>query len=151
MLLLVGALALLFALGCEADEPALESGLPVARMRVGNHEITVEVAADAGSRRRGLMFRESLPEDHGMLFIFPHEQPLAFWMKNTPLPLSIAYADDEGRIVRIADMQPFELTRVTSGAPARYALEMSQGWFARKGVVAGDLLRRIPRPEASGP
>jgi uncharacterized membrane protein (UPF0127 family) len=90
------------------------------------------------------MYRESLPEDHGMLFIYPQEAPLAFWMRNTPLPLSIAFADASGRIVRIATMEPFSEQPIPSGRPARYALEMNRGWFERRGVFVGDVIRRIP-------
>ena len=93
------------------------------------------------------MFRESLPPDAGMLFVFPHERVLSFWMKNTPLPLSIAYADREGRIVRIADLEPHDERGVSSGRPALYALEMNRGWFKRKGVMAGDRLRKLPQVE----
>ena len=129
-----------------AASVACDEGHP--RIRVGNHEISVEVAADPETRRRGLMEREGLPEDHGMLFIFPHERVLSFWMKNTPLPLSIAYADAEGRIVRIADLEPHSERGVSSGKPALYALEMERGWFERKGVLVGDSLRRLPEVEA---
>ena len=77
------------------------------------------------------MFREELPEDRGMLFVFPDERVLEFWMRNTEIPLSIAFADASGRIVRIADMEPLSDAPVSSGAPARYALEVNRGWFAR--------------------
>jgi uncharacterized membrane protein (UPF0127 family) len=93
------------------------------------------------------MHRETLPEDHGMLFVFPNERVLTFWMKDTPLPLSVAFADAGGRIVRIADMEPMSATPVSSGAPARYALEMNRGWFEKRGVFVGDALARIPRVE----
>ncbi len=114
-------------------------------IRVGNHEVSVEVAADPETRRRGLMERESMPADHGMLFIFPRERVLSFWMKNTPLPLSIAYADQDGRIVRIVDLEPHETTGVSSIRPARYALEMNRGWFRAKGVMKGDRMRKFPQ------
>ena len=143
---LCGVFLLLLLPACtDSNAEPPESELPVTRIRVGNHEITVEVAADRTSLRRGLMFRDSLPEDHGMLFIFPVEQPLSFWMKNTRIPLSIAYADSQGTIVRIADMEPFDESRVPSGAPAQFALEMNQGWFSRKGILVGDRLRNLPR------
>ena len=126
--------------------PSGESGLPVAEIVVGNRRVRAEIAATPDARRRGLMFREQLAEDHGMLFLFPREQVLRFWMKNTPLPLSIAFADADGRIVRIADLEPNSLVGVSSGAPALYALEMSRGWFARNAVLEGDRILRIPRP-----
>ena len=138
------ALAVLW-LGCHSQVPGAE--LPIAPIIVGNHQIEVEIAATAATRLRGLMFRESMPEDHGMLFLFPEEQVLRFWMKNTPLPLSIAYADAGGRIVRILDLEPHSEQLRSSGAPAKYALEMHQGWFARHGVFEGDTIARIPRIE----
>jgi len=113
---------------------------------VGNRSVRAEIAATPDARRRGLMFRERLAEDHGMLFLFPHERILRFWMKNTPLPLSIAFADARGRIVRIADLEPHSEASVSSGVPALYALEMSRGWFARNAVLEGDRILRIPRP-----
>lgn len=122
-------------------------GLEVHPLVVGNQKITVEVAATAADRSRGLMHRESLPDDHGMLFVFPRERVLTFWMKDTPLPLSIAFADSGGRIVRIADMEPLSATPVSSGGPARFALEMERGWFERRGVLVGDSIARIPRVE----
>jgi len=111
---------------------------------VGNADAWVEIVATPATRNRGLMFREALDADHGMLFIFPDEQPRSFWMRNTRIPLSIAYADSVGRIVHIADMKPFSERSVPSGAPARYALEMERGWFVRHGVRPGDTIRRIP-------
>ena len=145
-LLLALALQLALAPACaEVESAPGESDLPLATIRVGHREITVEVASEPASRRKGLMFRESMPEDHGMLFIFPSERPLSFWMRNTKLPLSIAYADREGRIVRIADLEPLNERPVPSGAPSLYALEMNRGWFERNGVLEGDRLRELPQ------
>ncbi len=112
---------------------------------VGNQRIRVEVAATGADRRLGLMHRESLPEDHGMLFIFPVEKLRSFWMKNTPLPLSIAFADSGGKIVHIADLEPHSTDPVWSVRPAKLALEMNRGWFARRGVFVGDAIQGIPR------
>jgi len=138
------AVALLLAgVGCARDVPGAR--LPVETLVVGNSRVTAELAANREDRARGLMFRESMPEDHGMLFFYPVEAPLAFWMKNTSLPLSIAFADSGGRILRIADMEPHSEEPIHSGAPVRYALEMNRGWFDRHGVFAGDAIRGIPR------
>jgi uncharacterized membrane protein (UPF0127 family) len=120
------------------------SDLPIASIHVGNQRMTVEVAATPGSRGRGLMFRKELPEDRGMLFVFPEEKVLEFWMRNTDIPLSIAFADASGRIVRIADMEPHSEALVSSGAPARYALEVNRGWYAKHGVADGDALGHLP-------
>ena len=111
----------------------------------------VEVAADAAARARGLMFRESLRPDHGMLFVYPGERHRSFWMKNTLIPLSIAFATSTGKIVAILDMEPggdvpdAELPRYESGRPATYALEMERGWFRGKGIRVGD--RIVLHPE----
>lgn len=137
--------ALLSASACGEGSPSSAApSLPQAGIRVGNADARVEVAFTEATRIRGLMFREALPADHGMLFIFPDERPRSFWMRNTRIPLSIAYADSGGRIVRIADMEPFSERSVPSGAPARYALEVNRGWFERHGVAQGDTIRRIP-------
>ena len=143
------ALLLAFALALAAcgngTAPVVPGAqLPVDWLTVGGHRITVELARDPEQRTRGLMFRDRLPPDHGMLFLFPRDEVQAFWMRNTKVPLSIAYADARGRIVRIADLEPLDEQPVTSIAPARYALEMNRGWFAKHGVVAGDVISGIP-------
>lgn len=104
-------------------------------------EIQVEVAAKPEERTQGLMNRKHLPDSEGMLFIFEKEDYHSFWMKNTLIPLSIAFIDKEGRIVSITDMKP--LTLDTHSPPKRvlYALEMNQGWFSANGVKAGDHVR----------
>jgi uncharacterized membrane protein (UPF0127 family) len=143
------ALLLAAALGVAAcgngTPPAVPGAqLPVDWLTVGSHRITVELARRPVEQSRGLMFRTSLPPDHGMLFLFPSDEVQVFWMRNTTIPLSIAYADARGRIVRIADLEPLDERPVTSIAPARYALEMHRGWFAAHGVVAGDAITGIP-------
>jgi uncharacterized membrane protein (UPF0127 family) len=84
-------------------------------------------------------------KDEGMLFVYERQDWLSFWMKNTPLPLSIAFIDKDGKIVDIQDMESFSLDTHTSAYPARYALEMNRGWFAKEGIKAGDLVK-IPPP-----
>jgi len=123
--------------------------LPVDWLTVGGHRITVELARRPDEQSRGLMFRDSLPPDHGMLFLFSVDSVQTFWMRNTKIPLSIAFADANGRIVRIADLEPFDERPVSSIAPARYALEMNRGWFAAHHVVPGDSITDIPT--ARGP
>lgn len=143
------AILSLASLGCGngGDASDGEPSLSVASILVGNQRVAVEVAATPSARRRGLMYRESLPDDRGMLFIFPKEELLSFWMKDTHIPLSIAFAREDGTIVRIADLEPRSERAISSRSPARYALEMNRGWFARHGVLEGDAIRRIPRPE----
>jgi uncharacterized protein len=144
--LLACALLLLGSCREQAAAPVVPgSQLPVDWLLVGNARISVEIAATRAARQRGLMFRRSLPADHGMLFLFPEAIVLDFWMKDTPIPLSIAFADASGRIVRIADMEPDSLADVSSVVPARYALEMTRGWFAQHGIAEGDAIRRIPQ------
>ena len=145
-LLLAAALGSLGWTACGDGTPPQVPGaqLHVEWLSVAGHRITAEIARQPDERTRGLMFRESMPADHGMLFVFPHESVQQFWMRNTTLPLSIAYADTHGKIVRIADLEPLDERPVTSLGPARYALEMNRGWFAEHGVVAGDAITGIP-------
>ena len=143
------ALLLAAALGwaaCGNGTPPAVPGaqLPLGWLTVDGHRISVELARRPAEQSRGLMFRTSLPPDHGMLFLFSVDEVQTFWMRNTKIPLSIAYADKSGRIVRIADMEPLDDRPVSSIVPARYALEMNRGWFAAHGVVAGDPITDIP-------
>jgi len=107
-------------------------------IRVGGVDILVEIADEPSERQEGLMYRESLDDGHGMLFIYPSERTLGFWMKNTIIPLDIAYADKEGRIVDIQQMEPRVTNTYDSAAPAMYALEMNQGWFEAHSIRVGD-------------
>lgn len=107
---------------------------------VGGIDIEVEIADNSDSRRTGLMNRKSMPENNGMLFIFDSDQKLSFWMKNTLIPLSIAYISADGEIMEIYDMKPESLRPVESVNSVRYALEMNQGWFAAHKVVPGDMI-----------
>ena len=118
--------------------------LPTAQLTIGPHEIQVEIAATAQTRAHGLMFRQDLPPDQGMLFVFDETAVQCFWMKNTPLPLSIAFIDPQGVIVNVADMQPHSEQTHCPVAPIRYALEMEQGWFGDHGVVAGASVVGLP-------
>lgn len=108
------------------------------RIRVGDRFLSVEVVSTAESRARGLMNRASLPWDEGMLFVFESEQPLAFWMRNTLIPLDIAFADAAGVIFQIEPMEPQTLNSHPSIKPAKYALEVNRGWFEARGVKIGD-------------
>ncbi len=109
----------------------------VARILVGGIEVQVEIADEPDERERGLMFRESLSDEEGMLFVYGTEQTLSFWMKNTPLALDIAFIDATGSIVDIQQMEPFTEQTHLSKRPAMYALEMRKGWFADHGVAVG--------------
>ncbi len=117
-----------------------ESSLKVP-IYLKNKEIRVEVAKTPEERARGLMGRKLLGKDEGMLFIFEKEDYHGFWMKDTYIPLSIAFIDREGRIVKITDMKPLSLETHDPPRPILYALEMKKGWFSANGFKAGDILR----------
>lgn len=119
--------------------------LPVVTLTAGIHVIQAELADTEESRRIGLMHRQSLPDNNGMLFVFDVPDLQCFWMRNTPLPLSIAFIADDGVIVNIADMAPQTDDAHCSARPVRYALEMAQGWYARRGIQAGNLINGLPR------
>jgi uncharacterized membrane protein (UPF0127 family) len=103
--------------------------------------IRAELARTDAERTRGLMNRPSLPDGEGMLFVFEREHILSFWMKNTLIPLSIAFIRTDGRIIEIRDMRALDVTSVSSSRSARYALEVPRGWFTRAGIGTGDYLR----------
>jgi uncharacterized membrane protein (UPF0127 family) len=132
------------------SDPTHASGLRTVTIHASSGEsvrVRVEIADDDFERARGLMYRTELAEDRGMLFIYPYEDELTFWMKNTLIPLSIAFMDSEGRIVDIQDMKPEGveqtvpdawLPRYVSAEPAQYALEVNQGFFEERGVKVED-------------
>jgi len=102
--------------------------------------VKAEIAKSDEERNKGLMFRKSLPDGEGMLFVYERDQVLSFWMKNTSIPLSIAFIASDGRIVDIKDMYPHDESSVMSSRSVRYALEVPQGWFSRAGVRHGDII-----------
>lgn len=108
---------------------------------IGKNEIQVEVAKTPEERSHGLMERKHLGKDTGMLFIFETEDYHGFWMKNTFIPLSIAFIDKSGRIAWITDMKPLTLNSHVPPKPILYALEMNKGWFSSKGIKVGDQIR----------
>ena len=122
---------------------AAGAALPVKALTVGMHRIQAEVAATDANRSRGLMFRKELAPNHGMLFVFEQAAVQCFWMRNTLLPLSIAFILDDGTITNIADMAPMTENSHCSTAPVRYTLEMEQGWFAKRGITAGKKITGI--------
>ena len=128
-LALLSTLTLAFALDRNTVEIASKSGV---------HVFAVEMADTEAAREKGLMYRKSLPPGQGMLFDFHSDQPVRFWMKNTYIPLSIAFVDASGHILNIEDMRPQDESTHWSRGPALYAIEMRKGWFADKGIAAGD-------------
>ena len=114
-----------------------------ASLEAGKHRIEVEVAADEPTRQFGLMYRSHLPSGQGMLFVYPSPIRICMWMKNTLIPLSVAFLDEEGLILNIEDMTPQSEESHCSVKPVRYALEMNQGWFAGHGVKVGDRIKGV--------
>ncbi len=126
-----------------------QTAMPLAELGAGMYRIEAEVAHTDETRRIGLMNRAKMPPQRGMVFVFPERRAHCMWMKNTLLPLSVAFVDDAGRIINIEDMQPQTTDNHCAAGPARFALEMNLGWFAERGIQAGELLRgfeRLPAP-----
>ncbi|MCL4747512.1 MAG: DUF192 domain-containing protein [Burkholderiaceae bacterium] len=145
LLVAVAGLAPLLPAGGRAQTPErAQPRLPQVELAAGIHLIKAELATDSGTRARGLMFRERLGPNEGMLFVFPEKSRQCFWMRNTLVPLSIAFLDDDGAVANIADMQPRSDDSHCSVHAIRYALEMEQGWFAKRGITAGSRLRGPP-------
>jgi uncharacterized membrane protein (UPF0127 family) len=132
-------LALIFAPPSVAQEP--QTDLQRTVIQAGMFQIDAQIANTPQQRQIGLMFRKDMPVHEGMLFIFEEPQKLCFWMKNTLLPLTAAFVDDEGAIVNLVDMQPQTTDSHCSDKPVRYVLEMNQGWFAKKKIGRGYKLK----------
>ena len=118
--------------------------LQAITLGAGMHNIRAELAITPEQRQKGLMHRRDLATHEGMLFVFEEPQPQCFWMRNTPTALTIAFVADDGAIVNLADMKPFDESSHCSTAPVRYVLEMNQGWFAKRGIKPGFKLTGAP-------
>ena len=141
------ALCAIFAGACFALGTAAQTGpqsLPKIRMNAGIHNIDAELAQTAEEREIGLMFRAALGANQGMLFAFERPGQQCFWMKNTLIPLDVAFVADDGAIVNIDRMKPQTLDGHCSEKPVRFVLEMNDGWFAKRGIKAGSKLRGAP-------
>lgn len=137
------ALALVaLALVSRADDG--QPRLPTIRLNVGIYNIQAEVAQTPDQREIGLMSRKAMAANDGMLFAFEQAGKQCFWMKNTLLPLSVAFVADDGTIVNIDDMKPLTLDGHCSTKDVRFVLEMNQGWFAKRGIKAGEKLQGQP-------
>lgn len=134
------------AFGTALAQSRAQPPLPTVRLTAGIHVITAEAARTHQTRMVGLMHRERLALNHGMLFVFEDKAQQCFWMRNTPLPLTIAFIDDDGTILQLADMAPRTEVSHCSDKPVRYALEMEQGWFAKRGIAPGARLTGLPVP-----
>ncbi len=122
-----------------------QNAMPMLELTAGFHRIEAEVAANDQNRQVGLMSRKAMPAQHGMLFVFTQDRTHCMWMRNTLLPLSVAFLDEEGKIINIEDMQPQTEDNHCARRPARYALEMNLGWFAQRGIKAGTKLNGIEK------
>ena len=141
-ILLLSALALVTT--------AQAGSLPVIRLTAGSGNLEVEVASNKGQRSLGLMNRISMPESRGMLFVYPAPAYFCMWMKNTKIPLSVAFIDAQGQVINIEDMAPQTETNHCTARNATYALEANRGWFAKHGVSAGSQvlgLEKAPQGE----
>lgn len=118
--------------------------LPTVALTAGMHNVRAQLAASPDQRQIGLMHRREMPTNEGMLFVFEDASPQCFWMRNTLLPLSIAFIADDGTIVNLADMKPMTEDSHCSSKPVRYALEMNAGWFAKRGIGPGFKLGGAP-------
>ena len=136
--------ALLFltaSLGAWADVVFKKS-----QVKVGAHALKVEVAAEEEQRMQGMMYRKSMGAEEGMLFIFDEPAYHSMWMKNTLIPLSVAFLDKDGVILNILDMEPQTLDSHMAAGPAVYAIETNKGWFAAKKIKPGDKVTGLPKP-----
>lgn len=151
MRLAVFALTALFSVAVPpalAKEPI--TTLPTITLKVGGQTVHAEVAATDETRQKGLMFREKMAKNEGMLFVFSDIAYQAMWMRNTPLPLAVAFMDQSGKIVSIHEMQPHTETSHQAAGPARYALEMNSQWFTKNKIKAGETIKgldKAPKPQ----
>jgi uncharacterized membrane protein (UPF0127 family) len=127
--------------GCAGNEP-----LKTIQLEIGGREFTLEVADTPQTRARGLMYRTSLAENAGMLFVFPADSQESFWMENTDIPLSLAYISSSGEIREIFDLTPRSRRAVQSTYAVRYAIEVNQGVFEKLNVLPGHVLKIPPLP-----
>ena len=142
---LVAAFAFLHAARGFADGRAMilpvDPAPLVAVTAQGERSFTIEIAEDTAERSAGLMYRQDMADDHGMLFVFEQTREVAFWMKNTPMPLDLVFVGQDGTISSIRQGEPQSQAVIGSGAPVRFVLELKAGTAARQGIEAGDLLK----------
>lgn len=142
---LAALVATLCSVACQATFAQQAPALPVINLNAGIHVIRTEVAVSEQQQQRGLMFRKKLGQNDGMLFVYRGPAHVCMWMKNTLIPLSVAFIDGDGRIVNIEDMQPQTLDSHCGKRLVRYALEMNHGWFRQKSLKPGDVIDGLPR------
>lgn len=132
------------SLTAHAQTQQPQTDLPVIQLSAGVYRINTQVASQPLEQQIGLMWRETMPENEGMLFVFERAGKQCFWMKNTLLPLSAAFIDEDGTIVNIADMTPLSTDSHCSDKPVRFVLEVHQGWFEKRGITEGKRVRGEP-------
>ena len=135
----------LFLLAMTCSMAVATTRLPALELMAGSYQIEVEIAATPALRKLGLMNRYVLPDNHGMLFVFPETYAHCMWMKDTKIPLSAAFIDEHGIIVNIAEMQPDTDDNHCSVTPVRYVIEMRSGWFRERGIVPGSRIKGLNR------
>ncbi|MFM8257813.1 MAG: DUF192 domain-containing protein, partial [Polynucleobacter sp.] len=127
-------LAASFLLILTENAAAQGPSLPIIELKAGMYRIEAELADTPAARQTGLMYRTFMPTNTGMLFVFPEKAIHCFWMRNTKLPLTIAFIDDDGKIVNLSDMEPETQNNHCPRGPVRFALEMNQKWFAQRAL-----------------
>ncbi len=148
-LVLIGAVSIGNAVATLSE--GVPQTLPTIPLQAGMHIVRAAVAQTPEQRQTGLMFRREMAQHEGMLFVFDQVSTQCFYMRNTPLPLSIAFLADDGSVVNLADMQPQTLDSHCSAKPVRFALEMNQGWFGKRGVKPGSRFTGAPFKGAAAP
>jgi uncharacterized membrane protein (UPF0127 family) len=133
------------ALMLSAAPSLTQQNFKVVQLTAGMHVIQAELAANETDRQQGLMFREKMGPNEGMVFVFDAPATVCMWMKNTLLPLSVAFIDGSGKIVNIEDMQPQSTQSHCAKKPVLYALEMNQGWFKQKNIKPGATIGGLPK------
>lgn len=129
---------------------AAQAQMPKMELTIGMYRIEAEVAAGQDERMQGLMNRRVMAPQQGMLFVFPEQRAHCMWMRNTFLPLSVAFLDEQGRVINVEDMEPQTEDNHCAARPARFALEMNKGWFRQKGIAPGTTIRGVAPLAAAG-
>lgn len=138
---------------CQGEHPSASGTqklhIGLHKLTIGTTDVYVEIAQSNAARSFGLMQRKSMPEDEGMLFVYPEADFRSFWMKDTLIALSLAYIDENGRILQLVDMEPLDESSHPSVGQAQYALEVNQGWFEKNGIKVGDAVANLPSAEGA--
>ena len=138
--ILCSILTTMLLVGCGSGSNPAPSGLPVTPMQIGSKTFQLEIAADSASREHGLMERDAMPADHGMIFVFDQPAEQSFWMHHTRFPLDIIFADQSDKIISIHTMKAYDESSTYSNGPAKYAIELAVGQATTAGVKPGDEL-----------